>query len=214
MYRSDHCLVTGERADGKPIVSERLPDVSVPGGAFINGVWQRDDLTLPVTDPEDGRLLGFVADSSPADVAAAVSAVQDSISTEDWPLWARSECLHRAARLLEQEATRFVTLIASEGVKTLSEAEREVARCVETLRLSAEAGVHLEGSHHPVRSQQERAEQGRLVHSRTRRRRCGAHLLQRPAQPRRAQTRPSPDRGQRRRPETLRPHPPHSVGAR
>ena len=146
MYRSDQCLVTGERAGGKPIVGEHPLGVSAPGGAFINGVWQRDDLTLPVTDPEDGRLLGFVADSSPTDVAAAVTAVRDSISTDDWPLWARSECLHHAARSLEQESARFVTLIASEGVKTLGEAEREVARCVETLRLSAEAGVHLEGA--------------------------------------------------------------------
>ena len=146
VYRSDHRSVTGERGDAHLNGRERLIGGSAPGGAFINSVWQRHDLTLPVTDPEDGRLLGYVADSSPADVADSVSAVQDSISADDWPLWARSECLHQASRLLQQEFTRFAGIIAAEGIKTLSEAEREVARSVETLRLSAEAGVYLEGA--------------------------------------------------------------------
>jgi glyceraldehyde-3-phosphate dehydrogenase (NADP+) len=133
MSTSEQCLVTEE------------PAVTMPGGAYIDGVWQRDDLTVPVIDPEDGRLLAYVADSSPADVAAAVSGVHQSVSNEDWPLWARSESLREAARLMEEQSTRFAHLIASEGVKTLAEARREVARCTETLRLSSEAGVFLKG---------------------------------------------------------------------
>jgi acyl-CoA reductase-like NAD-dependent aldehyde dehydrogenase len=147
MRTSDQWVVTDELAIGPRLISDPGPEVSVsvPGGAFINGVWQQDNLRLPVTDPEDGRLLGYVADSSPADVAAAVSGVQESVATDDWPLWARSECLHQAARLLERDLARFAHLISSEGVKTIAEAEREVGRCVETLRLSAEAGTHLNG---------------------------------------------------------------------
>jgi glyceraldehyde-3-phosphate dehydrogenase (NADP+) len=133
MSTTDQCLMTED------------PAISMPGGAFIGGVWQRDDLTVPVTDPEDGRLLAYVADSSPADVAAAVTGVQQSVSNEDWPLWARSESLREAARLMEEQAPRFAHLITSEGVKTIAEARREVARCTETLRLSAEAGVFLKG---------------------------------------------------------------------
>ena len=127
MRASDQWVVTEELASGRPVL-QPAPPVSVPGGAFINGVWQRDNLTLPVTDPEDGRLLAYVADSTPADVAAAVSGVQESVSTDDWPLWARSECLHEAARLLAQDAGRFAHLIASEGVKTFAEAKSEVQR--------------------------------------------------------------------------------------
>ena len=106
MSTSEQCLMTEE------------PALTMPGGAFIDGVWQRDDLTVPVIDPEDGRLLAYVADSSPADVAAAVSGVHESVSNEDWPLWARSESLREAARLMEEQSTRFAHLIASEGVKT------------------------------------------------------------------------------------------------
>ena len=145
MHTSDQRLVSEADGAGHPLVGEPGPGALVPGGAFINGVWQRDELTLPVTDPEDGRLVAYVADSSPADVAAAVSGVLESVTADDWPLWARSESLHEAARLLEADPGRFARLIASEGVKTIAEAEREVSRCVETLRLSAEAGVFLKG---------------------------------------------------------------------
>jgi glyceraldehyde-3-phosphate dehydrogenase (NADP+) len=142
---AEQWVVTDELARGPRQASEAPPDLTVPGGALINGVWQSDDLTLPVVDPEDGRVLGHVADSTADDVHAAVSGVADSLASEDWPLWARSEALHEAARLLKAEALRFARIIAAEGVKTIREARREVDRCVETLRLSAEAGVYLNG---------------------------------------------------------------------
>jgi glyceraldehyde-3-phosphate dehydrogenase (NADP+) len=145
MYASDQWVVTQEIAGTQELVNDPVPDLSVPGGALVGGSWQCHDLTLPVTDPEDGRVIGYVADSTPADVAAAVSGVLDSVSNDDWPLWARSESLHNAARLLQEESVRFAHLIASEGVKTIAEAQREVGRCVETLRLSAEAGTFLKG---------------------------------------------------------------------
>jgi len=142
---AEQWVVTDELARGPRQASEAPPDLTVPGGALINGVWQSDDLTLPVVDPEDGRVLGHVADSTADDVHAAVSGVADSLASEDWPLWARSKALHEAARLLKAEALRFARIIAAEGVKTIREARREVDRCVETLRLSAEAGVYLNG---------------------------------------------------------------------
>jgi glyceraldehyde-3-phosphate dehydrogenase (NADP+) len=145
MYAADQRMIAEGPATGREAADSPCHGLAVAGGAFIDGSWQRHDLTLPVTDPEDGRLLGHVANSSPEDVAAAVTGVLESLATDDWPLWARSECLHRAARLLEQQAPRFAHLIASEGVKTITEAGREVARGVETLRLSAEAGVFLTG---------------------------------------------------------------------
>jgi acyl-CoA reductase-like NAD-dependent aldehyde dehydrogenase len=145
MSATEQWVVTEELASPPRPVGEPLPDLTVPGGALIGGVWQRHDLTLPVVDPEDGRVLGHVADSTAGEVRAAVSGVVDSLASEDWPLWARSEALHAAARLLQQESLRFARIIAAEGVKTIREARREVDRCVETLRLSAEAGAFLNG---------------------------------------------------------------------
>lgn len=145
MSATEQWIISEELASGPRAAGEAPPDLSVPGGALINGAWQRHDLRLPVIDPEDGRVLGHVADSTAEDVRAAVSGVAASLASEDWPLWARSEALHEAARLLRQESLRFARIIAAEGVKTIREARREVERCVETLRLSAEAGVFLNG---------------------------------------------------------------------
>ena len=145
MRTSDQWVVTGEFTDDPGLVSEprcrpvrarRSPHQRRLAAPRPHAAGHR---------PRGRPRPGYVAESTPADVAAAVSGVQESISTEEWPLWARSECLHKAARLLEEGAARFAHLIASEGVKTIGEAEREVARGVETLRLSAEAGTHLNG---------------------------------------------------------------------
>ena len=122
----------------------------VPGGALIDGAWRTTGLTMAVTDPEDGSLVGQVTDSSPADVAAAVAAVADSVRTEDWPLWARTTALHRATELLAGASETFAAIIAAEGVKTVAAARSEVARCMETLRLSAEAADILTGETLPL----------------------------------------------------------------
>jgi NAD-dependent aldehyde dehydrogenases len=124
----------------------------VPGGAFIAGAWQTSGLELAVADPEDGRILGYVAVSTKEDVCRAIAGVEESLAAETWPVWARRESLEASARLVEERARGFARLIASEGVKTLAEAEREVRRCVETLRLSAEAGVFLTGETIPFDS--------------------------------------------------------------
>lgn len=122
----------------------------VAGGALINGVWRTTGLTAVVTDPEDGRRLAQVLDATPADVAEAVTAVSQSIRTEDWPLWARAAALQRTAELLLADRERFAGIIAAEGVKTLTEAASEVDRCVETLRLSAAAADVVSGETLPL----------------------------------------------------------------
>jgi acyl-CoA reductase-like NAD-dependent aldehyde dehydrogenase len=123
-----------------------VPEGSLPaGGALIAGTWRTSDLTSAVRDPEDGSVIGFVADAAPADVAIAVAGVADSVVLDEWPLWARADTLRRAAELLAGSEHRFAHLIASEGVKTVAEAKSEVQRAVETLRLSAEAGGVLTG---------------------------------------------------------------------
>jgi acyl-CoA reductase-like NAD-dependent aldehyde dehydrogenase len=105
-----------------------------------------------VQDPEDGTIIGFVADVSPADVCAAVRAVADSVAIHEWPLWARRAARHRAADHVVYSGRPVARLIASEGVKSITEATREVQRAVDTLRLSAESGDVLTGQTLPFRA--------------------------------------------------------------
>lgn len=117
----------------------------IPGGAFFEGRWQTANMTFDVRDPEDGFLLWKVCDSTPHEVRRAVAHIHDHLTGHGWPLRARREAFERAAILLGAQSERFAQLIAAEGSKTIREAEREVRRCIETLRLSASATTALEG---------------------------------------------------------------------
>jgi glyceraldehyde-3-phosphate dehydrogenase (NADP+) len=116
----------------------------LPGGALIAGAWQTGGLTFEVADPHDGASVGWVARNGAADVGAAVGAAARAVA-EPWPLWRRREALEEAARLVRDEGPRLAGIIHVEGSKTIVEAEQEVRRCTETLRLSAAASGVLRG---------------------------------------------------------------------
>ena len=117
-----------------------------PAGAFWSSTWRDTAEPLAVVDAENGRVVGKVADCTPAEVDEAVRAVSAAVlNDEPWPVWRRREALQRAAGLLAERRDRFVELLSSEGCKPVRDAEREVQRAVETVRLSAEQADRLEG---------------------------------------------------------------------
>ena len=122
-----------------------------PGGALIGGEWQTAPLDMPVHDPEDGALVGFVHRCTSSEVERAVRAGTDSLQ-QHWPLHQRVEALRRAALAVRDSAERFARVIAAEGVKTLSEARREVLRCIETLHVAAESADVLTGETLPTQA--------------------------------------------------------------
>ncbi|TDL38822.1 aldehyde dehydrogenase family protein [Arthrobacter nitrophenolicus] len=124
---------------------KRTQFANLPGGAFFEGKWHSADMTLEVRDPEDGVLLGRVCSSTSQDVERAIAHIHRQLQWEDWPLRDRREALEKAVVLLGEQAERFANIIAAESSKTIGEAEREVRRCAETLRLSAAASGELLG---------------------------------------------------------------------
>ena len=111
----------------------------------MEGQWQTDDMTVEVRDPQDGLLVGRVCSSTPQDVRRAIAHIHRHLQVQEWPLRARREALEKAALLLSEQSARFASIIAAESSKTITEAEREVRRCTETLRLSAAASAELAG---------------------------------------------------------------------
>ena len=128
-------------------MSERpTPTWTPPGGAFWADEWQPLGASLDVLDPEDGTTVGTVSDCSAADVDVAVTGVSRSVlDGADWPVWQRREALHRVAVLLGERREVFAELMSREGCKPVRDAEREVLRAVETVRLSAEQAHRLQG---------------------------------------------------------------------
>ncbi|MBT0566810.1 aldehyde dehydrogenase family protein [Williamsia sp. CHRR-6] len=117
---------------------------TVPGGKLVAGRWGTDDRRVPVTDPDDGSVVGMVCASTVDDVGNAIEAGRRALMTP-WPVWARCAALRDAAQRVLADRQRLVHLISGEGVKTVTEADREIDRCAETLRLTAEAAEALEG---------------------------------------------------------------------
>lgn len=99
---------------------------------------QAPDL-IDVFSPYDASLVGSVANlgehAVPGLLARARQGVKDSAAL---PRHRRASILEQAARLIERDAPDFAGLIVDEAGKTLRQAEKEVKRCINTLRLSAE----------------------------------------------------------------------------
>lgn len=120
--------------------------VAIPGGALVQGCWM--PAPVPVTDPEDGAVVGYAAQTTVDEVSGAISHLTESLRNE-WPIWERERALRRAATAIVDRYERFTALIAAEGIKTVAEARDEVTRCVETLWLAASASGELLGESLP-----------------------------------------------------------------
>lgn len=94
---------------------------------------------IEVFSPFDGRVVGRVpclgAEAVPALLASARAGVAASAAL---PRHRRAAILEDAARRVQVDAEAFASLIVAEAGKTLRQAEKEVKRCVNTLKLSAE----------------------------------------------------------------------------
>jgi glyceraldehyde-3-phosphate dehydrogenase (NADP+) len=61
------------------------------------------------------------------------------------PVHQRMEILRKTAETLAAKHEEYARLIAQEGIKTIREARKEVTRCIETIRISAEETRRLNG---------------------------------------------------------------------
>ncbi len=101
---------------------------------------------IDVYDPGNGELIGSVASASREDVEQVLATASEAIDTaRSMPTHLRVSVLRQVAEQLLERHEEFAQVIAKEGVKTIREARKEVTRCVETLRVSAEEARRLGG---------------------------------------------------------------------
>ncbi len=102
--------------------------------------------SITVVDPQDGTWVGEVYSSSQSDVLAVIDKAGAAVETaRRLPVHQRMAVLNQVADKLNEQREDFAQLIAREGIKTIREARKEVLRCVDTLRLSAEEARRLNG---------------------------------------------------------------------
>ena len=120
----------------------------LPTDLLIGGKWRESSSgrRFGVDDPSTGEQLTTVADASPADALAALTAA--SSAQESWaatPPRERGELLRRAFEAVRARAEDVAWLMTLEMGKALPEAHGEVAYGAEFLRWFAEEAVRIAG---------------------------------------------------------------------
>src|SRR5690625_3259267 len=113
---------------------------------LIGGEWTDSSETLGVYNPQDNSLFATVPRATKEDVLLAIETVEAGAEiAASMPVHERVSILNKTADYVETNNEQFARTIASEVSKTITEARSEVARCVNTIRLSAEEASRING---------------------------------------------------------------------
>ena len=120
----------------------------VPKQLLIAGQWRdaSEGGKLPVEDPSTGESLAEVADGTPEDAKAALSAAHEA--QEEWaatPPNTRSEILQKAFEMLGERLDDLALLMTLEMGKTLAESKGEITYASEFLRWYAGEALRIDG---------------------------------------------------------------------
>ena len=113
---------------------------------LLDGQWVDRPNKLEVRNPQDNTLVDTVPLASTEDMRAAIRAAEKGFEVaRNLPTHARMAILNRAADYIATHHEDYARTIAAEGIKTIREARKEVTRCIDTLRLSAEEARRIAG---------------------------------------------------------------------
>lgn len=113
---------------------------------LIGGVWRGGAETMAVDNPYTGETLAHVACATPDDAAEAIkAAVRGQAAMARLTTGERAKILRCAAEAVTRHAEALAALITRETGKPLKASTKEVRRAANTLRLSAEEAVRLNG---------------------------------------------------------------------
>jgi glyceraldehyde-3-phosphate dehydrogenase (NADP+) len=113
---------------------------------LLNGDWVDRSDHIEVRNPQDGSLIDSVPRACVEDMQLAIeAAVAGFKQARKMPVHERMTLLFSASEAIQEQHEDFARTIALEGVKTIREARKEVTRCIETLRISAEETRRLNG---------------------------------------------------------------------
>ncbi len=102
-------------------------------------------------DPYRGDLVSTAPTASAQEVAMAVKAARAAApEVAAMPAYERAAILRRASELIVERAGEIGEIMSRETGKALVDAEGEVKRSMDTLSLSAEEAIRIEGSHVPL----------------------------------------------------------------
>jgi glyceraldehyde-3-phosphate dehydrogenase (NADP+) len=113
---------------------------------YLAGEWVKGERVIEVRDPQDNSVIDTVPAASPEDMKKCIEEAKDGAKiAASMPVHERMKIVNSAADYIEQHAEKYARTIAREGSKTIREATKEVERCIQTLRISAEEARRIHG---------------------------------------------------------------------
>jgi acyl-CoA reductase-like NAD-dependent aldehyde dehydrogenase len=117
---------------------------------FLGGAWTDGVSTVDLRDKYDGRHLAVVHEAGREQVDAALDGVARAQQRRVLPPYERYRVLAEAARLVAARRDTFAGAVLADAGFTITDAEREVDRAVQTLELSAEESKRIHGEVVPL----------------------------------------------------------------
>lgn len=118
---------------------------------LIGGHWRGAAETYEVRDPYRNGVVAHAPRSSLADLDDALNAaVHAKTLAAATPAYERAALLRRAGHLLVERADAIAHIMTCETGKPIKDAKAEIVRSQDTLSLSAEEAVRIEGEHVPL----------------------------------------------------------------
>src|SRR5215207_9754488 len=118
---------------------------------LIGGEWQPAAETADVRDPYRGTVISRAPRSGMDDLERAVAAAMRAKPVmAAMPGFKRAELLRRVAVLLNERVDQIAEVMSRETGKAIKDARGEVARSQDTIQLSAEEAIRIEGEHIPL----------------------------------------------------------------
>jgi len=118
---------------------------------LIGADWRRGEQLHTIVDPYRGDVVAYAPESTLADLddaLAAASAGKDVIAA--MPARERAALLRRVQALLVERTEELATILSRETGKAIADSRTEIARSIDTLGLSAEEAIRIEGEHVPL----------------------------------------------------------------
>ena len=118
---------------------------------LIGGQWRDAAVHDDVRDPYRGEIVSRAPRSTMADLDAALTAARAAAPVmAAMPGFERAALLRRVSALLVQRAEDIAQVMSRETGKAIKDARGEVIRSQDTINLSAEEAIRIEGEHIPL----------------------------------------------------------------